>query len=302
MKIGSEDPNGILLLDKPAGLSSAACLNRLKQRLGISKLGHAGTLDPFATGLLVCVVGRATRLASFAQHGEKRYRGIIRFGLSTSTDDITGAIVAERAVKLEPSALGAAVERMRGPFDQIPPQISAVKVEGKRAYRRVRDGEELKLAPRRVVVRSFEYESLDSTRVSFLISCSGGTYIRAIARDLGQALGCGACLESLRREGSAPFDVGDAREIDAVSWDDLLPWDRLVVELPRIWLGGAELERVMQGSVAQLDACAPRFDLVASGRDRLVYGDEEQRTAVGVVERREGSWRIMLTVANQHRA
>lgn len=213
---------GILLVDKPGGLTSHDVVARTRRALGTRKVGHAGTLDPMATGLLVIGIEGATRLLTYIVGADKTYTATIRLGVRTSTDDAEGETV-ERA---EPGAvdavtdagIAAGVADLTGAISQVPSSVSAIKVDGRRAYDRVRAGEEVELAARQVIVTRFDV--LDIRRADgvidadVIVDCSSGTYIRALARDLGAALGVGGHLTALRRTRVGGFDIADAVGID----------------------------------------------------------------------------------------
>ncbi len=217
--------NGLLLLDKPAGISSAGALNRIKRNLQLKKIGHAGTLDPMATGLLVCLVGSATKFALQAGAGAKRYSGTIRLGLRTDSDDITGQVL-DTSAEIPPfSQIEKFSKEFIGKISQRPPDVSAIKVDGVRAYKLSRRGQKPNLLEREVEVEEFALVERDRETIGFYLVCSKGTYVRSIARDLGERLGCGACLASLRRELSLPFNVSSAKKLDEISIDDIMPVD-----------------------------------------------------------------------------
>ncbi len=207
---------GMLLVDKPAGISSFAALSRLRPGFG-RKLGHAGTLDPFATGLLVVLTGRATRLASLLVGADKAYDATIRFGFRSTTDDPEGALVA---TELTTGALEiqATLPSLTGAIQQVPPAASAIHIDGERAYRRFRRGEEVTVPARAVMVHSFILLRFDPTTqtAEVRISCGSGTYIRSLARDLGDLLGCGAYLTALRRTTVGRFSLQAAAPLQAI--------------------------------------------------------------------------------------
>lgn len=213
---------GILLVDKPGGLTSHDVVARTRRAFGTRKVGHAGTLDPMATGLLVLGIEGATRLLAYMVGADKTYHATIRLGLSTSTDDADGEITARatpaalQAVTAQNVAEGVAA--LTGAISQVPSSVSAIKVDGRRAYDRVRAGEEVVLAARDVVVSRFEILAERSQGggidLDVAVDCSSGTYIRSLARDLGAALGVGGHLTALRRTRVGPFDVADAARID----------------------------------------------------------------------------------------
>lgn len=280
--------SGLLLIDKPAGMSSAQVVSRVKRTLKPAKIGHAGTLDPAATGLLVCLLGSATRLASFAEKGAKTYSGTILFGVTTETDDTDGPVLSRKAVNITATELLAASQRFIGPIQQLPPQVSAIKVGGVPAYERVRSNEVVELTPRSVVVHSIELEFLPPHRARYRISCSKGTYIRSIARDLGDLLSCGGCIESLRRERSEPFDVSQAQTLEEVSPGAILPWECLFPSTPRLVLESSEVQALAGGD--QRCLMAPHIFKAAkslvgdvSEDTLLLYGAAQTGAPAGVL-------------------
>jgi tRNA pseudouridine55 synthase len=204
---------GLLLVDKPAGITSHDVVDVARRAYDERSIGHLGTLDPFATGLLVLLMGRATRLASFVDNEPKVYDATIRFGEETDTGDPTGDVV--RTARL-PSrqAIIDAIPSLTGDIQQVPPEFSAKKVAGAPAYRAARAGEPVVLAPAAVTVQEWSVASLTDDELNVSITCGGGTYIRALARDLGRACGSAAHLTALRRTRSGDFDVLDASTLD----------------------------------------------------------------------------------------
>lgn len=234
---------------KPAGPTSHDIVELVRRRLGSVRAGHLGTLDPFASGVLVIVTGRATRLARFAAGWGKAYTGTIRLGTVTTTDDATGAPVATSDAwpTLDRAAVAAALARFRGPIAQRPPAFSAVKVEGERAYRRARRGETVALAERTVTVDTLELEELALPDVRFRAVVSGGTYLRSLARDVGEALGCGAHLAALARTAVGPFGLDAALTPETVTSGSLEPPELLVRDLPRRELTAEERDAAVHG-------------------------------------------------------
>ena len=218
-------PTGLLLVDKPQGLTSHDVVARARRALNTRKVGHAGTLDPMATGLLTLGAGPATRLLTYLVGLDKTYETTMRLGAATTTDDAEGEVVSTA----EPAAiaavtdeqLAAGIRALTGEIDQRPSSVSAIKVGGQRAYDRVRAGEQVELASRRVTISAFEVlavrRSETAIEVDARIDCSSGTYIRALARDLGAALGIGGHLTALRRTRVGPFDVADAVSLEALA-------------------------------------------------------------------------------------
>jgi len=224
---GSSDPaDGLLVVDKPSGWTSHDVVGRVRRLAGTRKVGHAGTLDPMATGVLVLGVGRATRLLTYLVGADKEYTATIRLGQATVTDDAEGDVTtAVGAPDVSPEAVESALAGLRGPVEQVPSSVSAIKVDGKRSYARVRGGEEVELAARPVVIHRFDVlaerttTAQDGTPVTDLdvvVGCSSGTYVRALARDLGAALGTGGHLTALRRTQVGPFGLDGAADLAAL--------------------------------------------------------------------------------------
>lgn len=213
-------PPGLLLVDKPGGMTSHDVVARARRVLSVRKVGHAGTLDPMATGLLVLGVGAATRLLGYVGGHDKTYEATIRLGASTVTDDREGEVLTTASTAgLDDDAVRTALATQTGPLQQVPSSVSAVKVEGRRSYDRVRAGEAVELAPRAVTVRRVDVHRIerptpDLVDVDVTVACTAGTYIRAIARDAGAALGVGGHLTALRRTASGPFTVDRAASVE----------------------------------------------------------------------------------------
>ena len=191
--------NGILLIDKPAGWTSSDVVAKLRGILREKRIGHSGTLDPMATGLLVVFVGRATRAVEFAEAADKTYEAGFRPGIVTDTQDITGNVLSQRIPEFTGEQLSAALDHFTGEQEQIPPMYSAIKVKGRKLYEIARCGGTVERKPRQITVFSFQPAGRDGDDYRFLIHCSKGTYIRTLCHDLGEYLGCGGCMSSLRR-------------------------------------------------------------------------------------------------------
>jgi tRNA pseudouridine55 synthase len=212
-------PSGLVLVDKPAGLTSHDVVARTRRLAGTRRVGHAGTLDPMATGVLVLGIERATRLLGHLALTDKTYDATIRLGASTVTDDAEGEVVTTAsAAHLQDDEIQAEVAGLTGAIQQVPSSVSAIKVDGKRAYALVRAGDTVELAARPVTVHSFDVHATrrtgDVVDLDVTVVCSSGTYVRAIARDLGAALGVGGHLTALRRTRVGPYDVADARTLE----------------------------------------------------------------------------------------
>ena len=210
---------GFLVIDKPAGKTSHDLVAAVRRRLSIKQVGHAGTLDPMATGVLVIGVGNATKFLQHIVAGTKRYLATIQLGVSTSTDDREGEILETHdATVITDSQIHEALANFHGTIEQVPSSVSAIKVDGKRAYDRVRAGEEVKLAARSVTISELRVIAIrrdPALEIEIELTCSAGTYVRAIARDLGQALGVGGHLTALRRTLVAPFEIDVAEPVDS---------------------------------------------------------------------------------------
>ncbi|MEU0931952.1 MULTISPECIES: tRNA pseudouridine(55) synthase TruB [unclassified Embleya] len=215
---GPPPPDGLVIVDKPAGLTSHDVVGRLRRIAGTRRVGHAGTLDPMATGVLVIGIEKATRLLGHLALTEKEYTGTIRLGQNTVTDDAEGEVTSTTsAAHVDDASIAAGVAELTGPILQVPSKVSAIKIDGKRSYSRVRDGEEFELAARPVTVSAFEVlatrregETLD---LDVRVTCSSGTYIRALARDLGAGLGVGGHLTALRRTRVGPYSIDRAHTL-----------------------------------------------------------------------------------------
>jgi tRNA pseudouridine55 synthase len=234
--------DGVLVIDKPAGPTSHDMVDRVRRILRIRRVGHTGTLDPFATGVLPLCLGKATRLARFLGNGEKVYRATVRLGFATSTDDLTGTGIGEpREVRLDEAALRAALARLEGSYDQVPPAFSARRVGGRRLYELARRGEASPRPARPVKVEKIGLVAVNQDCLEIEVRCSPGTYVRALARDLGEVLGVGGHLTALRRTRSGSFSLRQS-----VPGDDLkrarervVPLGELLPELPAVRVGEA---------------------------------------------------------------
>jgi tRNA pseudouridine55 synthase len=246
--------SGLVIVDKPAGWTSHDVVAKLRGLAGTRRVGHAGTLDPMATGVLVVGVGKATRLLGHLALTEKTYDAVMRLGQSTDTDDADGEIVASAsaAAVTEEDVRAAAIE-LTGPIQQVPPRVSAVKVDGRRAYQRARAGEEVTLRPRAATVYDFTIIELrregDLLDVTATITCSSGTYIRALARDLGAKLATGGHLTALRRTRVGPYDLSMARTIEQLTPDPaVLPLaEAVAAAFPRLDVTEDDARRVAHG-------------------------------------------------------
>lgn len=267
--------HGVLLLDKPLGWSSNDALQKAKWLLRAEKGGHTGTLDPLATGLLPLCFGAATKFSQVSLDADKAYRATLKLGQRTSTGDLEGEVIEERAVVTDRAAIEAACARFTGAIDQVPPMHSALKKDGKALYEYARAGVEVERAPRRVRIHTIDIVDWQDAAATVVIDvrCSKGTYIRTLAEDIGAALGCGAHLTALRRTGTGTLHIDEALTLEQLEAMDeaereerLLPPDALLADWPSVALDHAEAGRFLSGLRRRL----PRPDAPAV----RVYGPE----------------------------
>ena len=255
------DISGWLVVDKPAGVGSTTIVNRVRRALDAQKAGHAGTLDPAATGVLAVALGEATKTVPHVTDALKCYRFTVRFGAGTDTDDAEGTVIATSDERPEDDAIAAALGAFRGEIMQVPPQYSAVKIDGERAYARARDGEAMEIAARPLFVeRLVMVERPDADRAVLEMVCGKGGYVRAIARDLGAALGCPAHVAALRRVWSGPFDEADAVSDATLTAEAgtpalearLLPLEAALGDLPQLRTDAAGAARMRNGNPGEV--------------------------------------------------
>jgi tRNA pseudouridine55 synthase len=270
--------NGVLIIDKPPGFTSHDVVNRVRRILEQRSVGHLGTLDPLATGVLPVVFGNLTRLAQFYTSSQKTYEGIIRFGFATDTYDAEGAAISERqTVTTSLEQLRQLAQRFHGHIEQAPPPFSAKKVQGVPAYKLARKKKEVKLAPVQVEIFEFEIMSYANERATFWARVASGTYMRSVAHDLGSALGCGGHLESLRRTRVAEFGIVDAHTLEQVetgwragNYDELCIHPRkLMPEIPSVTATDEIAAHIRMGRAVNL----PEFS--RAKQVKVFYGQSE---------------------------
>jgi tRNA pseudouridine55 synthase len=248
--------NGLFIIDKSDGMTSHDVVQAMRKKFD-TKAGHLGTLDPMATGVLPICVGKATRMGQFLSGTPKIYTGRIRFGFATDTYDREGAAITEqRALTSSPGEIKDVMCSLTGTLDQAPPPYSAKKIGGIASHKLARRGTSIEMATSRVEVQEFEMTGFEAAVMSFRVVCSPGTYVRSLAHDLGQRLGCGAHLETLRRTRSGEFRVEQAVSLDRISHSDLIPMESLLDSLPRIEVSGRDEEKVAHGNQIQADGSA----------------------------------------------
>ena len=260
--------HGIVLLDKPVGITSNAALQKVKRLFQARKAGHTGSLDPLASGLLPLCFGAATKFSQVSLDADKRYTATLRLGQTTATGDAEGEVLRERPVAVDRPMIDAACAALTGPIDQLPPMHSALKKDGKALYEYARAGLEVERTPRRVTIHRIDVVDWQGDRLVIDVDCGKGTYVRTLAEDLGERLGCGAHLAALRRTGSGPLDVRDAVTLDTLAALDeaardalLKPADWLLADWPPVRLGNDDAGRFLAGvrrRVALSDAPAVR--------------------------------------------
>lgn len=293
-------PDGLVIVDKPAGLTSHTVVSRIRKLAGTRRVGHAGTLDPMATGVLVVGVEKATRLLGHLALTTKTYQATIRLGQSTVTDDAEGEVTATaEACGVTREALEAGVAKLTGDILQVPSKVSAIKIDGKRSYRRVLDGEDVELTARPITVSSFDVHAVreavaeDGTAlldVDVTVDCSSGTYIRALARDLGADLGTGGHLTALRRTRVGPYGIEQARTLEELADDfAVLPIGRAAAEAFPRWDVSAEQAKRLINGVRQK---APGL----GAGPIAVFGPEDR--FIALVEERRGETKILAGFAS----
>jgi tRNA pseudouridine55 synthase len=292
--------SGVVLVNKPAGMSSAHVVGRVKRLFRGLRVGHAGTLDPFATGLLVCLVGRATRLTHYVQDGIKTYSGLIKFGIETDSDDITGSPLDITEKLPTYQACLNIIPSFLGKITQIPPKISAIHLNGKRAYQLVRSGQEVIMPPRQVHIYDLDLSVPPNPErvleVGFRVTCSKGTYIRALARDLGRAVQSRACLKTLCREASQPFSSVQAHRLDELTHSSLQCWTLLFPDVPRIAVSLEESAALAGGDQRNIDNIIARQNMGFSSK-LVVYSDRCSGDPLGLLVRKDEMWHLGIHIA-----
>lgn len=288
--------SGILVVDKPPGATSFDVVRRVRRASGEKRVGHAGTLDPAATGVLIVLLGQATRITEYLMDMPKTYRGSIRLGVSTTTYDAEGEVVREAdAGGITEAALRGALAALVGEIEQVPPAHSAVKVEGERAYHRARRGEAVALKPRPATIYRIDLLRFELPIVEIEVECARGTYIRSLAHDLGEKLGCGAHLASLVRTRIGPFGLEAAADEAALtaafedgSWRDLLqPVDCGLTALPAITLEIEDEKDVRHGQAVDVDGVAAPPD----GTEARGYAEDGSLVGILTFDAASGMWR-----------
>ncbi len=253
-----QELNGIIVVDKPAEMTSAQIVARLKKSLVVKKAGHTGTLDPFATGVMICCINRATRLAGFFLDGDKTYDATVRLGIETDTQDLTGRIVSvSKRVAFSAKQIRSVLKNFEGYVAQIPPVFSALKHRGRPLYKLARAGRPVQKTARRIFISQIELLEIDLPNIRLQVSCSAGTYIRTLCSDIGRQLGCGGHLTALRRTASCGYTIEEAAtlaEIEALAASGqsnalLIPLANALRDMPKITVGRLLAKRILSGYV-----------------------------------------------------
>ena len=279
--------NGIFIIDKPEGKTSHDVVQSIRKKFKTSKVGHLGTLDPMATGVLPIAIGKATRIQQWIPNSPKEYEGQIRFGFTTDTYDSKGTATSEeRPLNAIVGDVEQAMRCLTGAIDQIPPPFSAKKIGGVPAYKLARRRQSVEMAPVKVEVQTFEAVTLDPPLMTFRVVCSPGTYVRSLAHDLGQRLGCGAHLTALRRTRSGEFRIADAVAPDKVSEQDLVSMDRLLSGIPTIEVSETDEVKIVHGNAIR-GGDGPEFARIFNKRGEFL--------AIALVENGWVHPRLVLT-------
>lgn len=271
--------NGVLIIDKPAGWTSMDVCAKLRGVFHEKRVGHAGTLDPMATGVLPIFLGRATRAVEFATDSDKEYRAGIKLGVITNTQDTTGTVLEERPVTVTRAALEALLPRFTGAFEQLPPMYSAVKKDGKKLYELARKGIEVERNPRKIVIKELEITNcIDASTYVLRVLCTKGTYVRTLCHDIGAALGCGGTMCSLRRTMAAGYTLADAVTMEQVlsSADPVAltrPVDSCFSQYPAVTISGRTLFRAKNGNPFPWDGPENLYRVYGPDREFLLLGE-----------------------------
>jgi tRNA pseudouridine55 synthase len=289
--VPARSPSGVLVIDKPSGWTSFDVVGFVRRRTGVKRVGHAGTLDPAATGVLPVALGQATRLIEYLADATKTYEAEVRLGLETDTYDLDGAVVAERdASAVTAAATEKALTAFRGEFEQVPPAFSAIKRQGVPLYKLARRGEAVEPAARRVRVDRLEALAFTPPTVRLVIDCAKGFYVRSLAHDLGRALGVGGTLAALRRTRVGSFSLTEAvdietlaREMESDAWQErLFPPDEIVLGWPAAILGETNARRVRNGLPASM---------TASREEERCRAYSEAGELIALLRREDEAWR-----------
>jgi tRNA pseudouridine55 synthase len=253
--------DGVLPIDKPKGLTSHEVVLQVRRFLKIKKIGHTGTLDPYATGVLVLCIGKATRIVEFLVGSTKEYRVTMKLGVTTDTQDLTGRVLSEKPVVVSEKELREQIQSCMGEMDQVPPMFSAIKIKGRRLYELARQGQEIERTPRKVILYDIQILEIRLPFVSFQVTCSSGTYIRSLVSNLGERLKCGACVWELRRtrvgtfglDEAVPFETLRSLPPEQVAERYLISIDKALAHMPALYFDEKTSRLLAQGTFVKLD-------------------------------------------------
>ena len=275
--------NGIVVVDKPQGWTSQDVVSKLRGVFKTRRIGHGGTLDPMATGVLPVFVGRATRGVEFFEHAEKTYEAVLRLGVTTDTEDTTGRVLEEKPVSVTKEEFLAVLPRFRGEISQIPPMYSALKVNGQKLYDLARQGKEVDRKSRRITIFRLECLSFDGNTAKLLVHCSKGTYIRTLCKDIGEALGCGGCMAALRRVTAGEYTVEKAVSLQELTETQtperyLLPVDSLFSQYEKVVLTPNQEKRCRNGNSFSVNLQSGQYRAYSQSGEFLMLAQVENGT------------------------
>ena len=256
--------NGIVIIDKPAGWTSQDVVSKLRGVLHTKRIGHGGTLDPMATGVLPVFVGRATRGVEFFEHAEKTYEAVLQLGITTDTEDITGMVLTQQDAFVTGAQLEQVLQQFRGEIQQIPPMYSALKINGQKLCDLARKGKEVERKPRTITIFDLTLLSMEADGIHLRVRCSKGTYIRTLCKDIGQALGCGGCMASLRRVAAGAYTIDEAvplsQLVESADPESFLrPVDTMFVQYPAVTLTEKQTLRCRNGNSFSVEMAAGTY-------------------------------------------
>ena len=287
--------DGVININKPAGMTSHDVVSRLRKILNIKKIGHTGTLDPDATGVLPMCVGRGTKLSEMLMSSEKQYRAGLTLGVSTDTQDSSGTILSQRQVSVGEAEIRDVISRFIGELEQIPPMYSAIKVEGKKLYELAREGKEIEREPRKVTIYNIGIESinLDKNLIEMTVDCSKGTYIRTLCNDIGEALGCGGHMSALTRTRSGRFEIENTVTLEEIEqraqendFGFITPLEEVLVEYRKVILAEKNAWRVRNGIKTSVAG-------VCEGEIYRIF--DEQGNFLALAKQENGSFAMLKT-------
>ena len=284
---------GIVIIDKPAGWTSQDVVSKLRGILKTRRIGHGGTLDPMATGVLPVFVGRATRGVEFFEHAENTYEATIRLGLTTDTEDTSGTVLEEKEVSVSEEDFLGVLPKFRGKIQQIPPMYSALKVNGQKLYDLARKGREVERQPREIEIFKLECLEFNGAEARLLVHCSKGTYIRTLCKDIGEALGCGGCMAALRRVTAGEYTIGDAVTLDELIAAEnpenyLRPVDSMFRNYPAVTLTPNQEKRCRNGNAFSVTHPDGTYRAYGQNGDFLMLAKVE----VGVMSTIKSFWEV----------